>query len=143
METQYKLIKGQRIYILNLKLYTRRISEIYSSYIQLCFLENCCVQDLCLTIEPDTFLEVLLLRIRGETIKYAALIKKLQSKLEKTLISEIEKLEAGENTLDPDILELKKQELVEFRKKELKGHMIRSRIQWLAEGEKPSRFFVH
>ena len=67
--------------------------------------------------------------------------KKLQSKLEKTLISEIEKLEAGENTLDPDTSELKKQELVEFRKKELKGQMIRSRMQWLAEGEKPSRYF--
>ena len=95
METQHKLIKGQRIYILNQKLYTRRISEIYSSHIQLCFFGKLCFQDLCLTIEPDIFLEVLLLRIRGETIKYAALIKKLQSKLEKTLISEIEKLEAG------------------------------------------------
>ena len=62
-----------------------------------------------------------MLRIRGETIKYAALKKKLQSKLEKTLISEIENLEAGENTLDPDTLELKKQELVECRKKRTEG----------------------
>ena len=92
------------------------------------FLQNCCLQDICLTIEPDT-------------IKYVALKKKFQSKLEKTLISEIEKLESGENTFDPDILELRKQELVEFRKKELKGHMVRSRMQWLAEGEKPSRYF--
>ena len=78
--------------------YLKYTAPIYS-YV---FLENCCLQDLCLTIKPDTFLEVLL-RIRGETIKYTALKKKLQSKPETTLISEIEKLEAGENILDPDI----------------------------------------
>ena len=45
------------------------------------FLEKCCPRDLCLSLEPDMFLEVLLLRIRGETIKYATLKKKLNSEV--------------------------------------------------------------
>ena len=38
-------------------------------------------------------------------------------------------------------LELKKKELENIRKDKLNGIMIRSRAQWLSEGEKPSKYF--
>ena len=38
-------------------------------------------------------------------------------------------------------MELKKQELTEIRKNKMQGHMIRSRMQWVAEGERPSKYF--
>ena len=63
------------------------------------FLEKCCYQDIHLTIAPDLFLEALLLRIRGESIKYGAFKKKFNSNFEKLLLSEIEKLELGETPL--------------------------------------------
>ena len=78
-----------------------------------------------------------MLRIRGESIKYGAFKKKFNSNFEKLLLLEIEKLELGESTTDLELLELKKQELLEFRQEEMQGHMIRSRTQWVTEGEKP------
>ena len=63
----------------------------------------------------------------------------LRRNFEKLLLLEIEKL--GESTTDLELLELKKQELLEFRQEEMQGHMIRSRTQWVTEGEKPSKYF--
>ena len=105
------------------------------------FLEKGSYQDIQLTIPQDLFLETILLRIRGESIKYGAFKKRSNSNFEKLLLSEIEKLESGNNTTDIEMLELKRQELVEYRQQEMKGHMIRSRTQWVTEGEKPSQYF--
>ena len=44
-------------------------------------------------IEKDLFLETLILRIRGETIKFASREKKKNSKIEDELIKDIETLE--------------------------------------------------
>ena len=41
--------------------------------------------------------------------------------------------------MDYSELDIKKKELL--RKEKLKGIMIRSRAQWLSEGEKPSKYF--
>ena len=49
------------------------------------------------TIEDDLFLEMLLLRIRGETIRYSAFQKQKQSQVEKNLLKDIETLENMEN----------------------------------------------
>ena len=40
-----------------------------------------------------------------------------------------------------ELLEDKKSELQEIRNHRLKGHMIRSRTQWLDEGERPTKYF--
>ena len=79
-----------------------------------------------------------MLRIRGESIKYSAQNKKAGSKLENDLIAEIGKLELGEIAPNLDLLELKKQELDEIRRKTMQGHMVRSRMQWVTEGERPT-----
>ena len=49
------------------------------------------------TIENDLFLETLLLRIKGETIRYSAFQKQKQSQVENKLLKDIEILENMEN----------------------------------------------
>ena len=94
-------------------------------------------------IDHDLFLETLLLRIRGETIKFATTQKKKSSKVEKQLISDIEFLEAQDPnyTANSTLLLDKRAELESIRSKKLKGQLVRSRLQWLQDGEKPSKYF--
>ena len=47
-----------------------------------------------MTTEPDAFLEVLFLRICGETIKFASTLKRKQLNAEKNLIADIKALES-------------------------------------------------
>ena len=42
-----------------------------------------------------------------------------------------------------DLLETKKEELENLRKEKLKGIIIRSRVRWAEEGEKPTNYFCH
>ena len=62
-------------------------------------------------------------------------------KREIDLKKEIESLENNDGSMDYSELEIKKRELESLRKEKLKGIMIRSRAQWLSEGEKPSKYF--
>ena len=99
-------------------------------------------KDLTFSIDNDLFLEVLFMKFRGETIKFASSLKKQQISHEKKLQQDIINLETtplgqSNNTL----LEDKKLELENLRKEKVRGHMIRSRLQWLNEGEKPTSFF--
>ena len=105
------------------------------------YLEKAPFQNIQLTLADDMFLETLLLRIWGESIKYGAYKKRSNINFEKSLASEIEKLESGNSDTDFELLELKRQELIEYRQKAMQGHLIRSRSQWVAEGEKPSKYF--
>ena len=57
------------------------------------YLDSAPIKDIQLTIDHDLFIEVLLLRIRGESIKYSAYKKKEKSQTERELKADIEKLE--------------------------------------------------
>ena len=96
-----------------------------------------------MTIEDDAFLEALFLRIRGETIKFSTTKKRISTLIEKNLLKDIETLEASELQSNFELLQDKKKELQDIRDNKLKGNMVRSRLQWLHEGEKPSRFFCN
>ena len=52
-------------------------------------------QNISFTIDDDYFLEMLLLRMRRETIKFATFLKKKEFKTEKELIKDIEQLESN------------------------------------------------
>ena len=80
---------------------------------------------------------MLLLRIRGETIKFASYRKKQDTKLEEGLKYEINILENSQNLDISDILEQKKKELENLRQKIAVGSAVRARTQWLNAGEKP------
>ena len=93
------------------------------------------------TISDDQFLETLLMQIRGETIKFASALRKKNEKKENDLKKEIELLENCNENINFSDLDTKKKELESFRMEKLEGIMIRSRAQWLSEGEKPSKYF--
>ena len=96
-------------------------------------------------IDDLLFFETLLLEIRGKTISYSCYKKKMENLEEKTLIKEIETLEAKENLDDNSqiLLNQKRTRLELLRETKLQGMMIRSRFQWIDKGEKPSRYFLN
>ena len=96
-------------------------------------------KDLRLTIDDTLFLDTLLMKIRGKTIHFGSKKKRHQNEREKILIGEIELLKSDPtlshlNTLIED----KKVELQDIRNIKLRGNMIRSRAQWIDEGERPT-----
>ena len=98
--------------------------------------------DLIYSINDHLFLETLLMKIRGESIKHSSIKKKNEQEREKKLIKDIEILENTPCHFGSDeSLNSKKNELVKIRENTLKGHIIRSRTQWLADGEKPTKYF--
>ena len=100
-------------------------------------------ENIAFTINDQLFLDTLLMEIRGKSISYSSYKKKEQSKLENKLIEDIKILEANDNMINSDILEDKKLELLEIRKIKLKGQHIRSRAQWIEDGEKPTKYFCN
>ena len=66
----------------------------------------------------------------------------MEATRETKLISEIENLEREEIKIENNIrITAKQNELLELREKKMQGHYVRSRAQWLPEGEKPSKYF--
>ena len=105
-------------------------------------LSNINEEELIFTISDKLFLETLLLKIRGETIKFSSNLKKRKDEQERKLINDIESIENNTQSVqESDILEDKKNELEDIRIEKMKGEIIRSRAQWLDEGERPTKFF--
>lgn len=93
------------------------------------------------TINDQLFLEVLLMEIRGKTISYSSFKKKERVDREKVLHREIQVIEEDLDNASVDLLDRKRLELENLRKEKLNGKMIRSRAQWIEEGEKPTNYF--
>ena len=93
------------------------------------------------TISHSLLLEIILLRLRGESIKFSTIKKREKSNKEQKLIKDIETLEA--NNVNVSDLEAKKQELEKLREEIMQGVRIRSRVNWLRNGEKPSKLFCN
>ena len=92
-----------------------------------------------MTTDHDLFLETLLLRIRGETTKFATNEKKRMEATEQQLVKDIETIEESVSDFSTDLLS----ELENLRSIKMKGKIVRSRLEWLKQGEKPSRFFMN
>ena len=122
-----------------------KILEVKKQYGALVYnfenIHEVCDENLHFTINSQLFLETLLLEIRGKTISYSSYKKKEKEKQENVLMQEIESLEAllDENSIQN--LESKKQELETIRKEKMRGKIVRSRVKWIEEGEKPSKYF--
>jgi exonuclease III len=99
-------------------------------------------ENLQLTICDKLFLDTLLMEIRGKTISYSSYKKKKIKEQETLLEKEILQLEENitENTADQ--LANKQKEMEEIRKNKMKGQCIRSRVKWVDEGEKPTKYFA-
>ena len=80
------------------------------------------------------------MEIRGKTIAYSSYKKKQTLLREEKLQEEIRGLEREMN-LDLNKIEEKKTELQNIRKEKIQGVMIRERVRWAEEGEKPTKYF--
>lgn len=92
-------------------------------------------------IDDQIFFELLLLNIRGITIAYSSARKKEKDSRERFLEKEIEKLETSNLESQNILLFQYKEELEELRKEKIKGLFIRTKLKWIEEGEKPSKYF--
>ena len=99
--------------------------------------------DLELNIDDQLFFEMLLMEIRGKTISYSSFKKKQEKDKENKIIEEISRLEEKDDmtNINLDDIENKKKELQELRQTKLKGSILRSKAQWIVEGEKPTKYF--
>ena len=68
-------------------------------------------------------------------------MKRNRNEKELQIMSDIENLKKVESVCNINLLEVKRRELQELREEKMKGSLIRARVQWLAEGEKPSKYF--
>ena len=94
------------------------------------------------TITDTLFLETLLLAIRTKTLPFTSKLNRDKLEQEKKLMQDINTIESDLNLSQlTELLEDKKSELQEIHNHRLKGHMIRSRTQWLDEGERPTKYF--
>ena len=107
-----------------------------------CAIDQTSDQDIHITIPDDLFLEVLLLKITGETIKFASCLKKKNINLKNHLEKEIEQLEATWDKTNINKLISKKEALVKLRATELEASKVRSHATWLKNGAKPSKFLT-
>ena len=94
------------------------------------------------TISDQLFLDVLMMEIRGKTISYSAFKQKQKRERENKLITEIANLENSPNP-NFDLIETKNEQLEDIRKERIQGIIIRSRLKWAEEGEKPTRYFCN
>ena len=104
------------------------------------FKDNLNNDQLQFTVSHQLFLEVLLMEIRGKTISYSSYKKKKEKEKEESLLNEIATLEKSTDQ-NFDLLETKKEELENVRREKIKGIIVRSRVRWAEEGEKPTKYF--
>ena len=98
-------------------------------------------KELCLTINDQLFLEVLLMEIRGKTIAYSSYKKREIRKLEKTLNDEIAEIEQNIDDSNVHTLDNKKRELENIRRAKVDGMIVRSKAKYIEEGEKNTKYF--
>ena len=95
------------------------------------------------SINPQLFLEMILLKIRSVSISFGTQLKRKNENTCKELQMEIDRLE----NLDPvgnfDLICENKGKLQNLREQKLKGSLVRSKARWLQNGEKPSKYFCN
>ena len=94
-------------------------------------------------INPQLFLEMLLLKARSVSISFATALKKKEYTNFKELEHRIGNLESEDAEKNFDTIQELKYELKELRENKLKGSLIRSKAKWIEHGEKPSKYFCN
>ena len=104
-------------------------------------LDNIPESEIQFTINDQLFLETLLMEIRAKTISYSIFKTRQNKDNEKDLLNDIRKLETrySENV---DLINTKRAELESIREQKLKGSL-RSRVKWIEQGEKPTKYFCN
>ena len=103
------------------------------------------LEEIMFTISDQLFFETLLMEIRGKTIAYSSFKKKMERETENKLLREIDNLENDVENLENNMnkLENLKNDLELLRSKKIEGLIIRSKAQWISQGEKATRYFCN
>ena len=104
-------------------------------------IENIPDQQIQFTINDQLFLDHLLMEFWGKAISYSSYKHKERNKKEKYLIDSITEMENNLKENNMKNLENLKIQLNDIRQEKLKGHIIRSRVQHIDKGEKPTKYF--
>lgn len=104
-------------------------------------IENIPDSEIQFVINDQLFLDVLLMELRGKSISYACYKNKTKNNRESELIKDIKEIEEQVTESNLERLEVLNSELFEIRQDKLKGHIIRSRAQYIDKGEKPTKYF--
>ena len=146
-------------YVLLIKNTIKRVVAQYANFYENAteeilrqFYDSSCpssLQHTSLKINPQSFLDVLLLEIRRVTISFSSKCKRQRQAREQALIEEIKYLESLVENRDysdtfqdhNEALKEKKAEYEEILAVQAEGAFIRSRAQYKVEGEKPSKIF--
>ena len=132
-----------KTYITTIKQVISDVKKQYAASVyNLDAIDDIPISEITFKIKDQLFLEVLLMEIRGKTISYSSYLKKVNSRLEKQLLEEIDVLEKVEN-LDFETIQTKRKELESLRQKKMEGVYIRSRAKWIDEGERITNYFCN
>jgi hypothetical protein len=100
-------------------------------------------EDIQFSVNDQLFLETLLMEIRGKTISYSSYKQKIKNSHERTLLSEILEIESNLNETNKEQLLALQNELINLRNEKLNGSFIRSRANWIEQGEKSTKYFCN
>ena len=101
--------------------------------------------DVPFNISDQLFFETLKMEIRKISITYSSKLKRERENNEKNLVQRIETMEkdlVDMNKSDVENLEKLKNSLETIRQSKMKGIILRSKVQWVEEGEKPTKYFA-
>ena len=96
-------------------------------------------------ISDQLFFETLLMEIRGKTISYSSHKQKTEREKEKNLNEKLSTIEKNNPISEEDTTKIEeiRNELEQLRKKKIEGILVRSRANWINEGEKPTHYFCN
>ena len=100
-------------------------------------------KDFVSTINPQLFLEIMLLNSRSLSISFSSALKKKEESEIQQLENKIKELENVDIVQNFETINVLKKELQDYRENKLKGSLIRSKTKWVEQGEKPSKYFCN
>ncbi len=90
--------------------------------------------------------EMIKLKIRAFSVPYCVKKKRDRQAFKKNLENELKKLQeeidASPTQLNQDLYALNKKELEQIEKEEMNSHIFKTKLKWIEEGEKNSKFFL-
>ena len=102
-------------------------------------------ENLQFSIDDDLFLDMLLMKIREVTIPYCSKLKESRESEMNTLIDQIDFVknlyDESKNLVLCDILDDLNNNLEKYRRYQMDGLIIRTKANWIENGEKPSKYF--
>ena len=102
-------------------------------------------ENLQFSIDDDLFLDMLLMKIREVTIPYCSKLNKTRESEMNTLINQIDFVknlyDESKNLVLCDILDDLNNNLEKYRRYQMDGLIIRTKANWIENGEKPSKYF--